>query len=338
MALSIRILCISTFLLTKAILYAQEQPIHTEKLMFYNVENLFDTIDDPKKNDNEFTPTGEKRWNNWKLRRKIINLYKVITAAGNPEPPALIGLCEIENKEVLNALLYDTPLFQKGYRIIHHESPDRRGIDVAIFYQTSKVKILKEKAIEVKKENNTSFKTRDILYAKVIIHNLDTINLYINHWPSRYGGVMQSQHKRILASRTLKNHIDSIYQQEPTNIFIITGDFNDTPDNESIQILTQSSHLDFCSFQNHDIRIKGTHKFRNHWNTFDQFIISRNLKNYFDRPSEIKANIMTPEFLIIEDKRYGGIKPNRTYNGYQYQGGFSDHFPIILDLPINAVD
>ncbi|MBI9035287.1 MAG: endonuclease [Bacteroidales bacterium] len=329
------ILLITTFLIGVICnCNAQEVNLSYDSFLFYNVENLFDTSHSSNTNDKEYTPQGNRHWNHWKLKKKLINIYKVIAASADPEIPSLIGFCEIENREVLNALLYETPLFQQGYKIVHFESPDRRGIDVALFYKSSKIKILEKKAISIKNPNDPSFRTRDILHIKIQYSNFDTINLYINHWPSRYGGYMQSQHKRLLTSSILRAHIDSIQNANSNANIIICGDFNDTKENESIKRLIHMNSLKTVPLSCTDQRIHGTHKFHNHWNNFDQFLISTSFEKDSSGIIIRDAEILSFPFLLSEDKKYGGIKPNRTFSGYKYLGGFSDHLPIILKFSI----
>ncbi len=180
--------------------YSQSGMIDSYKIMFYNVENLFDTYDDSLINDEEFLPEGDRFWNNHKYYSKLNNIYKVIVAVGGWQPPAIIGLCEIENRTVLNDLVNNTPLVKFEYQIIHKESPDRRGIDVGLLYRKELFQPISYEAIPINFPNNPESKTRDILYVKGIAEKSDTLNIFINHWPSRWGGQLESEDRRLFVA------------------------------------------------------------------------------------------------------------------------------------------
>lgn len=308
--------------------------------MFYNVENLFDTFDDSLKNDDEFLPYGEKHWNTKKFDNKLADIYKVFMGVGEWEPPALVGLCEIENLFVLEALINNTPLKKFGYRIIHKESPDRRGIDVALIYRKKYFSPDYYEAFNI--PLTSGGKTRDILYIRGEIYN-STVHIFINHWPSRYGGQIISQPNRILAAARLKHLTDSLFNiYEDPNI-IITGDFNDEPENESLLTVLNGNidlneihkeklyNLSHQFMQNISI---GTYKYQGRWQVFDQFIVSGALislnKGLYTSISG--SQIFKIDILLEEDKSNTGKRPFRTYLGPVYHGGISDHLPVYLDL------
>lgn len=312
------------------------------RIMFYNVENLFDTEDDPSTNDNEFTPEGNRHWTSKRLDNKTNRLSQVIIAAGEGNLPTIIGLCEVENSTALNKLLEGTPLWNLGYRSIHQESPDLRGIDVALLFDQNRFSPITYKAITVSDTNNSNFKTRDILYVKGILSN-DTIHLFVNHWPSKYGGVLKSEPKRFLAAGILRSNVDSLLNQNNKAKIILMGDFNDTPIDPSIvEILNAKSlnkEISDTSMYNlaYDLckKGKGSHKYQAYWNLIDQIIVSGNLLT--DDCGSIKTHnksltIFDAPFLLEDDKKYLNQKPNRTYIGYKYHGGFSDHLPVYIDL------
>jgi len=308
------------------------------RILFYNVENLFDPLDDPHKNDNEFLPDQNRYWTWKKFNEKINHTYKVFVAAGGWDPPELIGLCEIENLFVLRELVQSTPFAKHNYRIIHKESPDQRGIDVALLYDPEEFHLIKTGFIEVTNPENKSFKTRDILYAKGITNNDDTLHCYVNHWPSRWGGQRESEPKRILAAGHLREHIDSIFYQQPYAKIVVMGDFNDEPQNKSLQE-TLKAHTNISSpkpakLYNLSTELEGTLKYQGSWQVFDQFIVSGNvLKDQNGTSYELNnAHVFKPDFLLVEDETHYGYKPYRTFSGYKYIGGFSDHLPIYLDL------
>ncbi|MFC2120842.1 hypothetical protein ACFLTI_04515 [Bacteroidota bacterium] len=312
--------------------------------MFYNVENLFDTFNDSLKNDEEFLPYGEKHWNNEKFEKKINGIYKIIMNVGVWEPPALIGFCEIENRYVLEELINKTPLSKFDYRIIHQESPDIRGIDVALLYRKEIFVPDFFKAVKIN-FNEGRKKTRDILYVRGKLLDSGIVHIFINHWPSRYGGQISSEPDRIFLATKLRSLTDSLFEiYEDPNI-IITGDFNDGPESESL-ITTLDAKIDFSNILKKNLynlssginkrNTTGTYKYQGRWETFDQFILSGNM---FDVNNNISStlngyNIFAEDYLFEEDKSYLGRRPFRTYLGPVYHGGFSDHLPVFLDLSI----
>lgn len=315
------------------------------RVMFYNVENFFDAYDDSLKRDEEFTPDGERHWTNRKFYEKINKIYKVIMATGAWEPPTLVGLSEVENRFVLEKLINETPLKNFGYKIIHYESPDRRGIDVALLYRESLFEPFHSEPIPVVFDDAPDYKTRDILYVKGLVGGREMIHVFINHWPSRYGGYLATVSRRNHAAAILKQKTDSLLIVNSASAIIITGDFNDGPADESFaKILgakmpsdtirnTAYYNLMLPDQQNWKY---GTLKYRESWDKFDQFVVSGSLLN--NKPGlkvfEQKAEIFHDNFLLTDDKTYLGQKPFRTYTGFKYAGGYSDHLPIYLDLII----
>jgi predicted extracellular nuclease len=314
--------------------------------MFYNVENLFDTFNDSLINDEEFLPQGNRFWNKYKYYSKLNNIYKVIIAVGEWNPPAIIGLCEIENKKVISDLVNNTPLVKFEYKIIHQESPDRRGIDVALLYRDELFSPIYHEAIPINFPGKPESKTRDILYVKGIVKNTDTLDIFINHWPSRWGGQLESEERRVFVASVLKAKVDSIFKSNPKSNIVITGDFNDYPENKSINNILNASQdfdqitenilLNLSSIIPNSKNI-GTNKYQGEWGVLDQFIVSGNLLNKGNKmyTSINDIHIFNPDFLLEPDEAYFGYKPKRTYVGYKYNGGFSDHLPIYLILNFN---
>ena len=208
--------------------YAQKQGTDYLRLMFYNVENFFDTVDDPKTNDNDFTPDGSMRWTQSRYIEKRNNIFRVITHVGEWDPPAIVGLCEIENRSVLDDLAKNTPLAKYPYRIVHKESPDPRGIDVALFYRSDYLKCIAQQFIRVRFADNRK-RTRDILYATLCTAKDDTLHVFVNHFPSRVGGQRQSDPSRMLAASLIRQKVDSIFSRNALANIIVTGDMNDAP-------------------------------------------------------------------------------------------------------------
>jgi len=317
------------------------------RLMFYNVENLFDIYDDPEINDEEFMPESKKAWTVERYNEKLNNIASIIIAVGELDPPDIIGLCEIENYTVLEDLVTKTKIKNLNYGIIHKDSPDKRGIDVAILYRKDKVKPLTYSSIRVKFEDPDARPTRDIIYFKSIVRETDTIHYFVNHWPSRSGGQEKSEVKRLAAAKVVKAFTDSILNVNNKAKLILTGDFNDDPDNNSLtQILradTSFSEINLTklyslSYQHKDINRRGTLKYKGKWNVFDQFIVSGNLISDKEGVHTSLKNSLIfygtdgNDFLLETDDRYVGMQPNRTYWGPQFHGGYSDHLPVYLDL------
>ena len=309
------------------------------KVMFYNVENLFDTFDDPAVNDDEFTPQSEKKWSYYRYSEKLNHIAKVIIAAGGWQPPDIVGLCEIENYGVLIDLTTKTPLKKYEYRIIHQDSPDARGIDVALLYRPEKLMEIRHIFMPVRSRGSHS--TRDILYAVLSSQHRDTLHLFVNHWPSRVGGKAFSEGARINAAEVLKSAVDSLFSSNIKSKVVIMGDFNDEPADISIaahlgaeRVQDDISYGKLYNLSYDDFKKgKGTlvHKtIDNTWYLFDQFIVSGALIN--DSSLHVKgtkSNIFKPPWLLKDDK------PFRTYRGPIYSAGFSDHLPIFIDLCVD---
>ncbi len=305
------------------------------RIMFYNVENLFDIYDDPTINDNEFTPKGSKSWSYYRYKEKLNHIAKTIIAVGGWEPPALIGLCEVENFQVLMDLISHTPLKKYGYQVVHENSKDRRGIDVAILFRPEKLTPIAHKSMNVSDE---SLVTRDILYASFSFQGKDTLHFFVNHWPSRYGGRVASESKRIKVAKVLKAKVDSIVSVYTSPKIIAMGDFNDEPADISVkQILgakppdnkndsRQLYNLSYPDFRSH----KGTLVYKEidyTWFLYDQILVSGSLIESSGLLTKgKKSHIFSAEWLLKNDR------PFRSYQGPIYRGGFSDHLPIYMDF------
>lgn len=317
------------------------------KVLFYNVENLFDPYDDSLKNDEEFLPDGDRYWTKNKYYDKLNKIYKVITAVGQWNMPAIIGLSEIENKKVLNHLVQNTPLVKFEYQIIHKESPDKRGIDVGMLFRPELFRPINTDFMEVIFPDNPNSKTRDILYVKGVANELDTLHVFINHWPSRWGGQLETEDKRMFVASLLKSKIDSILHANINSNIIITGDFNDYPNNKSLKKVLAASTEELNSVKKdqlynlsaHIMKTKkfGSHKYQGEWGVLDQFIVSGNLLDIDSKVNTSVNNtyIFQADFLLEQDEAYFGYKPYRTFIGYRYNGGFSDHLPTYLVLNFN---
>lgn len=306
--------------------------------MFYNAENLFDSENDSLTQDDEFTFEGNRRWHMGRLRDKANRVAKVILAAGKWNPPILVGLCEIESYQVLEWVVKQTPLNNYGYKFIHKDSPDSRGIDVALLYRPELFKPFAYKAIAVTDPQNSRFKTRDILQVSGIVNHCDTIHVFVNHWPSRYGGLMETIRLRKLAAQTLKKAVDDLLDQYPRAKIVCTGDFNDTPGDESLFHVLNAQKMDHPELQGELVNLsfqwmsRGVQTLKNmySWQVFDQWIVSDYLLENSRCLQLLQAEIFDAPFLLEPDKKYGGLKPKRTYVGFKYQNGFSDHLPVLL--------
>lgn len=312
------------------------------RIMFYNAENLFDTFDDSLKTDEEFLPDGDKHWTKEKYYKKLSNVGKVITAVGGWEPPDVIGLCEIENRYVLDGLTKFSLLKNFKYRIIHEESPDQRGIDVGLLYLQDKFTPIYFRAIPIVFPDD-SRKTRDILYVKGKTTKNDTLHIFVNHWPSRWGGQVNSESKRVYVAGVLRNVVDSIFETNLNANIIITGDFNDEPEDisisENLKAIKEydnikNGELYNLSYYLQKTKGQGSHKYQGNWGMLDQFIVSGNLltKNGRIYTSTDDVHVFNADFLLEKDEANMGSMPFRTYIGFKYNGGFSDHLPVFLDL------
>jgi predicted extracellular nuclease len=308
------------------------------RFAFYNVENFFDAEVDPKSDYHEFDPDGTRHWSYSRYTDKRNKIYQVISAMGGWQPLTLIAFAEIENRFILQDLIESTALKNENYEIIHSDSEDERGIDVGLIYRKEAFNPLGVKSIPIVFEQDTSDKTRNILYVKGLLAE-DTIHVFVNHWPSRYGGFLETSVLRQTAATTLKKVCDSVCQVQPNANILIMGDFNDDKENESLQLLTVSAHCELLALPlfSSDKRVHGTLKYQGKWNTFDQVVVSKNLVSGKGQLWLKEANgiIFSDSFLLEEDKTYSGMKPFRTYSGYKYNGGFSDHLPVYVDIYSN---
>lgn len=298
--------------------------------MFYNCENLFDCFDDSlSTGDDEYLPESTKRWTFKRYQTKLNNTARVILAAGEWSPPVFVGLCEIENVGVMKNLVWWTGLSNLSYRFVHFESPDSRGIDVALLYRSNVFQVDTAFPIPVTLPGNVA--TRDILYVKGYLAGFDTLHLFVNHWPSRYGGTEASGIKREAVSAVLRNHCDSIFLRDASASVLMMGDFNDGPEDVSLSTLVKGvgggGLVNMADFRN-GVQ-KGSHKYRQQWELIDQIIVSKALLGKVEAlAGEYEFRVVDLPFLFRADEGFLGEKPFRTYDGPIYKGGFSDHLPV----------
>jgi hypothetical protein len=309
---------------------------------FYNVENLFDTKDDENVNDIDFTPNGKNLWDEKKYQKKINNITHVINQIGtdvSPDGLAVVGLSEIENKGVVEELVSHENIAKKNYQIIHYDSPDRRGIDVALIYNPNYFKLGSSKNFILSFESKPSFKTRSQLLVSGELLG-ERIHFIVAHWPSRSGGEKRSKPNRIAAAKLGRSIIDSIQKAEPNAKIIYMGDLNDDPTNESLTkyMLSNGKKKKLAKEDLFNPMYEmyrkgiGSLAWRDTWNIFDQLLLTPSLVN--GNSNELQfydSKVFNKPFLIQSDGNYKGY-PLRTFAGGNYKGGFSDHFPVYLYL------
>lgn len=304
-------------------------------IAFYNLENLFDTVDDPKTLDDDFTPKGFKKWRNDRYKAKIKKLGKAISRIGDQEngkPPVLVGIAEVENKAVVKKLINSKYLKDHPYNYVHYDSPDERGIDTALIYDTRYFEVLEASNIPlmVTNQNGVRDYTRDILYVRGKL-NGEEIQLFVNHWPSKRDGEDKTKQKRIAAAQTLIDKLNSITDSPEQLHTIVMGDFNDDPNGISIQTLMDAGWF-INPFKQLLSPVSGSANYKGKWSLFDQIILSHNFLNHEPGThSYKKAAIFAPKFLKEWKGRHKG-SPYRTFVGRKYIGGYSDHFPVYVVL------
>jgi len=316
--------------------FPQDHKETSLRIMFYNTENLFDTYDDTLKDDDEFLPGGLRRWTYTRYKRKVNSIFKVIMAAGEWSPPALVAFCEIENRKVLEDIIYGTYLSKFGYDIIHEESPDPRGIDVCLIYRKDQIGFIDYSYLVPSSFNEEDFASRSVLYAKCGIFT-DTVHLFVNHWPSRRGGVLAGEEHRRIIAEMVRNKADSISDASEGGAKIMfIGDFNATPEDNVMKVLTEShdSGAVMINLSENAVSADGTYRYMGTWEMIDQVLVSdmvlKSGKGLTAGSGSI--HIFRPDFLLRNDPKYPGVSPFSTYSGYRYLGGFSDHLPVLIDL------
>jgi len=307
-------------------------------IAFYNLENLFDIKNNPNTLDDDFTPRGRKNWSFKRYKKKIKKLGSVIAQLGTEKSnhsPAIIGVVEVENQQVLEDLIQTTHLKDEHYGIVHYDSPDERGIDVALLDKKELFELLYSETfpLYLDGKNGERDYTRDILLAKGNL-NGELVHILVNHWPSRRSGLDLTEEKRIKAAQLATHIVDRIYAENEDAKIIIMGDFNDDPTSKSVK-----SYLVNNTFYNPMERLintgNGTLNYKGTWHLFDQIIFSKNFINIKENTHSFKyAEVFDKHFLKEWNGKYKG-NPFRTYVGKWYLGGFSDHFPVYVYLNKN---
>ena len=328
-------------------IFSQEKKAYkVNTIAFYNLENLFDTENDPLTYDDDRTPDGKDHWTEEIYQDKLKNMAKVMAEIGanvSGNTPTIIGVCETENRKVLEDLVNQETLVEQDYGIIQFDSPDRRGIDVALLYKKKLFTPTHYKAKEllIYDDNDKSKRvfTRDQLVVSGMLDG-EKIHLIVNHWPSRSGGEKRSRSKRIKAAKLNRQIIDSIFSDEPYAKIITMGDFNDDPTSPSVKdhlnAQRESNGMQMRELFNpmEDLAKQGygSLAYRDSWNLFDQIIISTELtKKDFSSYRFYKAGIYNKTYLVNAHGRYKGY-PYRSFASGSYTGGYSDHFPVYIYL------
>lgn len=305
-------------------------------IAFYNVENLFHPVNCPETKDDSFTPEGKMRWTEKRYQKKLRRLGSVISKLGMNRaktPPIIVGLVEVENEKVVYDLANSKFLKKYEYQVIHHSSPDERGIDVAMLYTKTGFEFVESTTYPVLLENEFGERdyTRDILKVIGYLHGQLT-HILINHWSSRRDGVEKTEYKRITAAKTVRRIIDEIKTEEQDPKIIVMGDFNDNPDCKSVKEILVKNDFHNPMEKLYDPRKSGTLVHKGQWSLFDQIIVSKNfLEHERDQFSFYYAAIFNKKWMKIFKGKFKGM-PFRTYVGRFYRGGFSDHFPVYAFL------
>ncbi len=297
---------------------------------FYNVENLFDIYNDPQTFDDEFTPEGKLAWDIERYTKKLNKIAEVIVSMDNGNPPAILGFAEIENYDVLKDLVHTGDMKKFGYKIIHQNNHDRRGIDVAAIYREDLFQPEEINFYPVTLPGKRQATTRDILHIEGQFSNQEVIHIYYTHWSSRRKGTSETEPKRLSTANILRKKIEEVLDKDDkANIFVL-GDFNDEPSNKSLQVLVKNDLYNLSPRLENTST--GTTNHQGNWLVFDQIIISKHLLN--DRHFNISKNdvhIYNSEKITFTH-RDGNKTPSRTYGGPKYYGGYSDHYPVFVRL------
>ena len=323
-------------------IFSQTDQVKIATVGFYNLENLFDTVDDTLINDEDFLPDGDNHWTDEKYQEKLTNMAYVISQIGIETVPSglsLLGVSEIENKKVLEDLVQQPSIADRNYKIVHHDSPDRRGIDVALLYNPEHFKVTgySDHEVDIKYDGKKGY-TRDVLLVTGLMDG-EEMHILVNHWPSRRGGEQASAPKRLKAAKVNRQIVDSLFAINPDSKIVIMGDLNDDPTNISVKnglraarkkrsAKTTGLYNPMYDFYRRGI---GSNAYRDNWSLFDQIIVSEGLLNDEDGYYFFKANVFNKRFLIQRSGRYKDY-PFRTFSGNTYQGGYSDHFPVYMYL------
>ena len=303
-------------------------------LVFYNVENLFDTFDDPLTNDNAFLPEAKREWHEKRYALKQQRIAKVLKEIEDPMP-GIVGLAEIENRKVLLDLVNSLNLDEEQIGILLADSPDERGMDVGLLYRKDIFQLVTKTSIPIFFPSDPSDKTRDILYVHLKPDDLPGLHIYINHWPSRVEGQKATEVKRFDAAKSLRSHMDIILNDTPVANVLVMGDLNCTPDSPPVyRVLDKKGHSENPLLNlGWDIHLSksGSTNYRGKWLLFDQMLVTPSLLN----SSSLKIldfSVVSYSWMLFYNPKYKDYRPNKTYGGTDYHGGFSDPLPVKVEL------
>ncbi|MDR1227192.1 MAG: endonuclease/exonuclease/phosphatase family protein [Prevotellaceae bacterium] len=330
-------------LLLAATGFAQKQKYMAACVAFYNIENLFDTIKSPDTNDSDFLPDGPYKWTSEKYWHKQRNIASVIRQIGNemlPAGPTLLGLCEIENRTVVEDLIKTAPIDKMGYEIAYEPSPDARGVGVALIYQQNRFKVLGMRSAILTIPSIPDFRTRNQLVVSGVLDGTDTLHVVVMHWPSKRGGEKSSKPLRDGAAQLCRSVVDSLYAANANAKIILMGDLNDDPTSKSVvKVLgarATPEKTEKGGIYNPAYKMfkdgTGSYAWDDSWNLIDQIMVSQPLlgKDYSSYKF-LRYKIFNADFLKQKDGRYAGY-PWRTFSGTTFVGGYSDHFPVYMFL------
>ncbi len=335
-----RFLPLTALLLLSAILsYTQtSKGSHTFMIMSYNTENFYDTINDPHTADDEFTPKGRKHWNTAHYQQKLAGIARVISSIREKGFPDVVVLCEVENRAVLEDLLRQPSITGAKYRIIHKDSRDTRGIDIAMLYRQDQFRVLSWRLIDFGYPGEKVERTRGILYVTGIAGKGDTLHILGNHWKSRVGNQAETEAKRIFEAGFLKTKTDSILKRNRNARIICLGDLNDEPTSNSInQVLDARCPANsknrpalvniMCPLH---LKGEGTYSYKNRWLMLDNIIVSKSLLSNRARfhLAGTEGHVYKAPWLLQYNAKAGEQVPYKTYAGDKYLGGYSDHLPV----------
>lgn len=317
---------IAAVLLCSLTLCAQERI----RFVTYNVENLFDCVDDTLTNDDEFLPQATRHWTPYRYWEKLHAISRTITAIGDDRAPDFVALCEVENDSVMYDLTRRSALRTVGYKYLMTTSFDPRGIDVALMYKPSTFRPFSHRAIGLSQVHSTQeLHTRDVLLVSGQLHMGDTLDIFVCHLPSRLNGEQSAKQRASVVER-ICHAIDSLNRVRHTPRIVVMGDFNDTPHSPALRALTEKVHM-ACITE----KLSGSYRYKGKWEQIDHIYLSPTLLHTDTAALHLApqgAWNFAPDFLTEPEPLYGGYRPHRTYNGMRYQGGTSDHLPVCFDL------
>lgn len=332
-----------------ALIFITLQPLYSQRnvksflVVSYNVENLYDTVNSPLFEDDEFTPSGEKAWTYDRYKKKLNDLARVVMSIPGKELPALIGLSEIENRKVLEDLAGQRGLRKGDYKIVHEDGQDPRGIECALLYRPDLFKYKSHEYVPIDDPVDPDYLYRGILHVKGKAPDGSSLHIFVNHWKSRSGGEQETERQRMFSAISLRKQMDLLMARESGFKVIIMGDFNDEPTNRSLtnglSALNKRRNIQMGDYYNlfydlHNIEGKGTYNYQGNWNMLDQVIISYNL---LDQERGLTTGfrsgvILKEEWMLYVSEKYGESLPSATYGGPEYYGGPSDHLPVYVEF------